>query len=145
MKLSEFHNNLKSALPVSQLLKQVVQDFDQEITELNKSQLRSGKRKDNTSLGTYRPFTIEERLKRGLQVSFVDLRFTGAFQDNMKLVIKGNTFDFTSTDKKTDMLADKYGDLIFGLTQENKERFMREHGKEALVEKIGKANKLAVV
>lgn len=121
------------------LIKQVVQDFDVEITELNKDQLKKGKKKDNSSLGTYRPFTIEERLKRGLQVSFVDLRFTGSFQDNMKLAIKGSTFDFTSTDKKSDMLADKYGDLIFGLTEENKEEFMRRYGKEALVEKISNA------
>jgi hypothetical protein len=136
MKWSELHTRIKSLPKVESLLKQVVQDFDTEITDLNKEQLRRGKKKDGSSLGTYRPFTIQERLKKGLQVSFVDLKFTGAFQDSMKVVLKGNSFDFTSTDFKTDMLQDRYGEIIFGLTPENKVRFMREHGNGALVQKI---------
>lgn len=108
---------------------------------LNQEQMLAGFKKDGSSLGTYRPFTIEKRREKGLQTAHVDLHDTGAFQDGMKLVVKGDTFDFTSTDSKTDKLADKYGDGIFGLTEQSKriawERYVRGHYARIIADKTG--------
>jgi hypothetical protein len=145
MKLSEFNRKMTAAdLDPNKLAAEILEERSKEATDLNRAQLRAGKRKDNTSLGTYRPFTIEERLKKGLQVSFVDLRFTGSFQDKMDLQIKGNTFDFPSSDWKFDKLVDKYGEGITGLSDESKEEFMRRWGRRDLVHNVSQQTGIGI-
>jgi len=50
-----------------------------------------------------------------------DLNLTGSFHSNFYLVMKGNEFSFLSSDEKADKLTAKYGNSIFGLTEENEE------------------------
>lgn len=97
------------------------------IVYLNQTQLLEGKRKDGSSLGTYRPLTIQKRLEKGRQAGFVDLFMEGNFQNRMKLFIKGRDYDMQSEDWKNDMLQDKYGESIFGLSAENKVKAWQDY------------------
>ena len=50
-----------------------------------------------------------------------DLFLTGEFQHSMNLRVEGEVFEIDSTDTKTNKLREKYGDQIFGLTDESKQ------------------------
>lgn len=137
MTLTEFANKLSSAnLDTNDLAGVVLEERSNEATDLNRQQLLSGKKKDGSGMGTYRPFTVQERLRRGLQVQFVDLRFTGNWQGGLKFVRKGTTYDFESSDWKDGMLRDKYGETITGLSDDSKDEFMRSWGRRDLVHEI---------
>lgn len=97
---------------------------------LNQTQLLAGIKSDGTTLGTYRPFTIAKRQDKGRQTAHVDLFYEGDFQNAMDLRVESDRFVIFSNDPKSDMLQDKYGDLIFGLTADNRLKFWNEfvHG-----------------
>lgn len=109
------------------LTAEAMEQNEARIVYLNQTQLLEGKRKDGSSLGTYRPLTIQKRLEKGRQVNFVDLFDDGNFQDNMKLIMRGRDYNIQSSDWKNDMLQDKYGESIFGLSAENKAKAWQDY------------------
>lgn len=96
----------------------------------NQTQLLAGYRSDGAQLGEYRPFTISKRQDKGRQTAHVDLFYEGDFQNAMDLRVESDRFVIFSNDSKSDMLQDKYGDEIFGLSNENRLKFWNEfvHG-----------------
>jgi hypothetical protein len=95
-----------------------------EILDLNKAQMIvAGVDADGDQLGQYAPFTVEERSKKGLQTEYIDLRFTGEFQDKMELIPTGKTeVEFDSKDPKWDSDISKQWPDALGLTSDNEER-----------------------
>jgi len=84
----------------------------------------SGKRADGEQIGDYAPMTVEIRKAMGKQTDFVDLNFTGEFQDNIKFTeITAEYAQLTSTDWKTKKLTGMYGEEIFGLSKENHKEY----------------------
>ena len=99
-----------------------MEQMPDEIVELNRDQMNE---QGVTSKGAaikpeYSPFTVFEKNRKGQVFSHVTLRDTGEFQSKMHLIIKGKSFDISSTDSKTPDLVSKYGENIFGLTMESK-------------------------
>lgn len=61
-----------------------------------------------------------------------DLYLTGGFQRAFTLVVKDYKYEVDSTDSKSDMLKDKYGENIFGLSPTSKESYVPGELFEAL-------------
>lgn len=107
-----------------------------ELVQLNKNQLYDkGIDSKSVALHPYRSLVYAEMKfnKRGIEL--VDLFLSGEFQRNFYIIIESETYGISSTDEKTEKLIAKYGDDIFGFTEENKiNAFLII--KPSLVEKI---------
>lgn len=122
------------AVNFNEVMKDVLETHQEEVKDLNREQMLQGRNKDGSFINPpYRPATVAIKAAKGQENRFVTLRDTNSFQSKMTLILKGSTFDMSSTDEKTDMLIGKYGNLIFGLTDQNKSIFMRNTGQSAFV------------
>jgi hypothetical protein len=125
-KLRDLVSKLKTFTPDKQekdLLK-IVKDHENDIVELNQSQLFRGHDAEGRSLGRYNSEEYAE-LKRQLNPrNVVDLKLSGSFYEGMFMKSRGEVFPITidSKDEKRDKLVqgDAYGENIFGLTEESK-------------------------
>lgn len=135
MNFTELGNRL-AKVNKDQILRDMIRFNDQELLDLNQKQLLSGYKGDGTQIGTYLPFTVEARRKKGLQTSFIDLFYEGNFQGKRRVEVRGLEWLITSDDWKKDFLEDKYGDSILELTKESKYRFMTEEGVTYITRRI---------
>lgn len=83
------------------------------IANYNRDQLERGIDSEVRDLGTYHDFNYKNRWRP------VDLKLTGDFHMSIKPQFGGMSFEMTSNDEKADMLKDKYGDGILGLSTED--------------------------
>ena len=108
---------------VKEVCENTIEDNEADILDFNKEQLLvRGVDTEGASLGEYSPYTKQLREAAGLQTDHIDLRFTGEFQDSLKLEKKGElSYDFTATDSKWETeLAPRWPDAI-GLDPINEE------------------------
>lgn len=91
------------------------------------------------SYAPYTPTTVKIKKKKGQPTTRVTLRDTGDFHKSMFVVFDSDGFYITSSDEKTSMLIDKYGDEIFRLTNKNFTRILRSHIRKELIKRIKKA------
>lgn len=96
---------------------------EEAIVDLNRSQLQvQGVDAMGKGLGEYTPLSKTLRAEAGLQTEYVDLKFTGAFQDSLKIDKKSDTsYELIATDPKwtsTTDLQDRFPDAV-GITKEN--------------------------
>jgi hypothetical protein len=98
-------------------------DIEFDICQLNISQLFDfGINSNNIVLAPYRS-SIYAEMKFNLSGhDYTDLRLSGDFQRNFYLIFSGQTYGIYSSDEKTSELVLKYGEDIFGLTEQNKEQ-----------------------
>lgn len=68
----------------------------------------------------YKPLTIMLKSEKGQPTDRVTLKDTGDFYESMRVEADRTQFEIVADDWKTDELKAKYGDAIFGLTDENK-------------------------
>lgn len=87
----------------------------------------------------YKPMTIEFKMAKRQPYDRVTLRDEGDFHSSFKIDARHNDFEIYATDIKTLMLAEKYGDEIFGLTNENLNEFIREYLYPELREQLIKS------
>lgn len=117
------------------LVFEVIKRFEAYLIDLNLLQLEEGKNPEGRILGTYSRSTELEALfgdgprpiepkREGEPYNF---QWTGGLFDGMILTVENNTATFYSTDSKTPILLEKYGN-IFGLS--------KEHLQEAVSQKI---------
>ena len=106
---------------------ELLMKHEREIVELNNAQLMEGKNADNKLMQKgYSPGYGKRRKKAGLQTSFVDLRFTGKYQDTRKgekvkdgmNIVSGVDYEkylrgnFPKHSGLTDPNAEKVGELL---------------------------------
>lgn len=92
------------------------------LEELNKKQLREGKKSDDTLFENYSQTTIFLKQREGFDFkghTRIQLFDEGDFQSELFLSIYDDKIFFGSTDSKTNELTIKYGDNIFGLNSDN--------------------------
>lgn len=93
------------------------------ILDMNVDQLNiSGINSLGVSINSYAPYTpvtIEIKRKKGQPYDRVTLRDTGAFHKGFIIKADREGFSITSTDGKTEELETRYGEEIFGLTDDN--------------------------
>lgn len=93
------------------------------------------------SYAPYKPITIQIKKRKGQPTTRVTLRDTGAFHESMFVVFDSEGFYVTSSDEKTPLLIEKYGEDIFRLTDKNLTRILRSHIRKELVKRIKKIAK----
>lgn len=93
------------------------------------------------SYAPYKPTTIQIKKRKGQPTTRVTLRDTGAFHESMFVVFDSEGFYVTSSDEKTPLLIEKYGEDIFRLTDKNLTRILRSHIRKELVKRIKKIAK----
>lgn len=88
-------------------------------------------------LEEYTDFTKSIKRSKGQPVDRTTLKDTGAFHKRFFLSLDNQSFEIDSTDPKRDKLVDKYGDDIFGLTDENM-RILQNALRSQLITEIRK-------
>lgn len=122
------------------LMSDIVREFEPEICEMNtENQLfEKGVTATGISIDTYAPYsakTIEIKTVKNQPTDRVTLRDEGDFHRDFYLEITNQYFYISSRDSKAEKLAEKYGEDIFGLTDENAELLTHEYIKPELLEK----------
>lgn len=98
-------------------------DNESIIADLNAEQMFQGQDSDGNPISP--PYTeVTKIIKRakGQPTDRVTLRDTGAFQRRIFLRFAREAFDLDSSDPKTEELVFKYGDEIFGLNEETRNK-----------------------
>lgn len=88
------------------------------ISDLNRSQLEKGERADESVLPNYSPVSVNQFGKPPGSMRLFD---TGDFYEGIKPIFDDDGFDLTGLDEKTTMLVERYGEMILGLNDENKQ------------------------
>ena len=105
---------------MNRFIKEAFGDFDSEAEDRNIEQLQSGERSDGSALPDY---SIGSVKVYGKPEGAMTLKDTGAFHKSITLTPGATSATIAATDPKTDMLKDRYGDEIIGLSEENDEEF----------------------
>lgn len=89
------------------------------------------------SYAPYKPVTIQIKRLKGQPTNRVTLRDEGDFHAAFEVIADNNiSFFMDSTDPKTNALIKKYGEQIFGLTDENIKEFMQDYVYPELLTKL---------
>jgi len=111
--------------------KKALEKNKEKIVELNVEQLYDyginslGIRID--TYDPYSPYTIRVKKEKGQPYDRVTLRDTGDFHKSFEVVFDPASFYITATDGKTQMLVERYGERIFGLTAENRKELTEQY------------------
>jgi len=96
-----------------------------EIIRLNTEEqlFRRGIDSDGKSLGTYSPFTVEIKKKKGQPTNRITLKDTGEFYDSFRVTANRVSITIDADPIKDDNnLFDDFGEEILGLTDESREK-----------------------
>lgn len=127
-KLVSARDSLKKLTPskLEKKLLELVRATEHLAVDLNTSQLMEGVDSLGDSLMAYQD-PMYAAFKRTLNARGVtDLNLEGDFHDGF--FVKSDKFplEFSSKDEKTEMLVDKYGKEIFGLSKDNLNEYSEE-------------------
>ncbi len=121
-KLASFQA-LRENLPV--IIGECMLSEQEEIVRLNTDQMTEGLNADGEQIGEYHSQSYAlEKNQQNPKAGFgnVDLYREGNFQGRMYLIATQGEYEISSLDEKTNKLIGKYGEDIFGLKPENKEK-----------------------
>lgn len=108
------------------------------ISDMNTERLlNEGMRADGVPLGEYAASTIRMKQARGQEYRWVTLRDQGDFHRGISVDTAKGAIEVTSSDAKTDMLLDRYGDAVLGLTPADIQE-LRQDVKLMLIEETKK-------
>lgn len=115
---------------VASVAENKIEADEQDILDLNRAQMIvAGIDSSNKQLGEYAPLSVKLRKERGLQTDYIDLRFTGEFQDKMYMDKVGELqYELNSSDPKWEQGVDGNRSLqaqwpnAIGLNDDNEER-----------------------
>lgn len=117
------------AVDMNDVIEESVEATRDDLARLQKLQLLSGEKSDDTKIGKYRNknYAAKKYAQNPLAgLGNVDLRLTGDFYSGIIIDPRDRAVIIDSDDPKTDALTKKYGKNIFGLNTE----FGAEYGKE---------------
>jgi hypothetical protein len=118
-------------------VKDVIVETGEELADFNRKQLDSGIRSTGSEIKpAYAPLTILLKDQKGQPTDRVTLKDTGDFYQGITVDVNSETFDLTSTDDKTEDLVKKYGNRIFGLTNESRGEYVAFSFFPALKDRI---------
>ena len=111
----ELIENLNN-LDIEKVVKQSISITAPTIAELNREQLKSGKRADNSNMPNYSKSSVNLFGKPAGPIMLFD---TGAFHASITVQVKGD--EILTTAKDLYNLSDKYTDDIYGLADPQQE------------------------
>jgi len=102
------------------IIDEAMQEADQIIILNQDDQLQKGIDANGRKIEPpYRPLTVALKTLKHQPVDRVTLKDEGTFYNKMKVERASKGIYVDSSDKKTEKLVTKYGEDIFGLTEEN--------------------------
>jgi hypothetical protein len=125
-----------TAAMLHEVMVEVIEANSAFIEELNRKQLSEGKRADGKAIvPPYTQATIAIKKENNQQAGWVTLFDEGDFYQSIYTNVFKDSFELTADDPKTEQLREKYGDLIFGLTPENKQKLI-DHIRPQFMAKV---------
>lgn len=117
--------------------KRIIAEIQDKIIDLNtKDQLFKGLDSKGQKLSPKYASVRYKRAKNSSNplpgIGTPDLKLTGKFYSNFYLTANKGVFDIFSSDEKSDKLASKYGEDIFGLSVDNEGKINQEIYEELL-------------
>ena len=116
--IRQIRDNFK-LLNLDKSVMDTVMDHKQDITDLNRKQLKYGRKSTGERVGTYRSreYKLMKIEMNPLAGGYVDLTYTGDFTNMLTLRRDSDKVaEIFSEDEKATMLKANYGDDIYGLT-----------------------------
>ena len=122
MTIAECNRRVSEAVSQIDMQKVAIIEFlEDNMVEMERDRLFKGLDTDNEFIEPfYTPFTVWMKKLKGDPYDRVTLYDTGAFQSAMYVSVFGDNVVFDSDDSKSGDLKEKYGEKIFGLTDENR-------------------------
>jgi len=111
------------------LVQEAVKESDDMIIALNTDDqlYNKGINNDGSKVEpAYTRTTVSIKKKKGQPSNRVTLKDTGDFHDSFKVKASRGEVEIYATDKKAAKLEKKYGDKIYGLTSENRDKYSSE-------------------
>lgn len=139
MDLTKINDLLKRAesFNTGVVLAKSINDNEKILIKDNQNQLlKEGVFSDNEVTGTYAPMTIIYKKNLGQPYGHITFQDTGSFYDKMQIASLPDGAEFGSTDSKTGELEERYGNHIFGLTDDNLKKQCENIFKPALINGI---------
>lgn len=104
--------NLDRIQPESAVQQAIIENKEP-LLKLNDSQLDKGVDARGADLGQYKNFKYKNRFRP------IDLKQKGDFRNAEDIIVDDTDMLFVDPDTKTDILMNRYGDDIIGLTDDN--------------------------
>lgn len=134
--------NAYQNLNVNEVSEDALEATTQELRKRQRGQMESGKNAYGEIIGRYRN-PAYARKKQAMNpkpgLGNVDLKLTGATHRDIYSEVRGNKVIIDSTNEKTQKLAEKYGEQIFGLSPEVKKDYINEDLRPVFIRVIKKA------
>ena len=127
---------------INKMLDDITRRHQEDLLYMNRADqlYNSGQLSDGSYLPPYSPTTVMWKHspdnKGDARTGNMTLRDSGSFTNSFKLQIDSNGYIFYSTDWKSSMLVARYGEEIFGLTDQNLQKAIDRMYKPELIEKF---------
>lgn len=134
--LKQLSDQLRSVLAVDmeEVLLREIRKHKGVLIRLNQDQLLlSGQDSEGNMLEAYHSEWYANRKLLLNPAGVTDLRLSGKFYASFFVEVEDFPLIFGASDSKTQMLIDKYGKNIFGLSEESKRFFIDNYLKEAVL------------
>lgn len=137
------YNRIKK-VDVNTVVSDTIEEASPLITDRQKGQMLEGVNAKGARIGRYRnpAYAQMKAAMNPVANGSVDLLLTGDFYRGIYTEARGDTIVIDSTDEKTDSLAKKYGEIIFGLNKNTKAELIREDLKPIFLKNIKAATGL---
>lgn len=144
MTIDEYYNKANS-INLRDLVQETIIEQGDNIIFLNQYRLfNESKDADGDRLPYYKSIgysSIKNKMNPSLGFGKPDLKNEGDFYRGFFVKVTKEEFELDSKDDKSGELKKKYGDKIFGLSEDHIEEFSKEFFNEALIENINKKMK----
>ena len=137
MTIAQAYGKISQILALREsIVEAVANEMKPDIASANRRQMFEGKRADGSFIvPEYAPATIVRKQKKGQPTDRVTLKDTGSFYSKIFVTIASRNVFISSSDSKTGKLTGKYGERIFGISDESSAG-LREKSEILLVRRI---------
>jgi hypothetical protein len=134
-----------NAMNVQHIAQTIFVATEESLEEIQRSQMEHGLNADGEPIGQYKQEWYADRKNMMNPLAGygqVDLKHTGRFYDNITVAIINDELIIESTDGKNEALIEKYGENIFGINEDFKQRYIDEDLRPEFKKEIQKATGL---
>jgi hypothetical protein len=103
-----------------------ITNTSEQLEDVQRDQMQVGENAEGNEIGKLRNVAYAKRKKQkgGIaKLGVVDLKNTGDFYDAIFARVTSKFIEISSSDSKTDLLEEKYGQIIFGLNDYYKQKY----------------------
>lgn len=127
----EYFENIDEV--VNDLVMSLLRDREKLIIQLNVDQLYSGIDNDGDKITPpYKPSTVKRKRRKGQPVDRVTTRDKGDHHESIFVKYGNNEFELDAEDFKKQYLVRKYGNKLYGLTEDSIEKISNDMRDELI-------------